>query len=321
MGHDGPGPRRDRRRPARAARAEAVPRQVGRRALGRDEGAARPGHDPRPLADRRRAAQAARGRGRVDRRPDVPDRQHELAHPLRERPGGVHGRLVRRGADAPRRARRRAPRGRHPPRSPRCSGSSWRSSREPPRPPIAAIDLGAESGRVVVRAARGRPHRARGRAPLPQPSRAPAGRPALEPPLALRRGARRPARGGRDARAAQRRRRRLGRRLRAARRARPRARAAVPLPRRAHRRHGRARARARAARRAVPRHRHPDDADQHGLPAARRGGRREPRRRLADRARARPDRELARRRASPTRRRPRRRPASSTRAAGAGPTA
>ena len=47
--------------------------------------------------------------------PDLPHRQHQLAHPLRARPGRVHGRLVRRGPDAPRRARRRAPRRRHPP--------------------------------------------------------------------------------------------------------------------------------------------------------------------------------------------------------------
>ena len=60
------------------------------------------------LADRGRTAQAARRRGRGDRRADLPDRQHELAHPLRARPGRVHGRLVRRGPDAPRRARRSA---------------------------------------------------------------------------------------------------------------------------------------------------------------------------------------------------------------------
>ena len=77
-----------------------------------------------------------------------------------------------------------------------------------------------------------------------------------------------------------RRRRHLGRRLRAARRRAPRARPPLPLPRRPHRRDGRARVRARAGRAAVRRHRHPDDADQHRLPAARRrglGGARAPR--------------------------------------------
>ncbi len=51
---------------------------------------------------------------------------------------------------------------------------------------------------------------------------------------------------------------------------RPRARPAVPLPRRAHGRDGRGGARADRPRRAVRGHRHPDDADQHRLPAARR---------------------------------------------------
>ena len=99
---------------------------------------------------------------------------------------------------------------------------------------------------------------------------------------AVHRGARRPARARRAA--ARRRRRHVGRRLRAARRRRPRARAAVPLPRRAHRRDDRARARARRARGALRGHRHPDDADQHGLPAARRRGRRRWRRPSASRS-------------------------------------
>ena len=46
-------------------------------------------------ADRGRPAQADRRRGRVDPRADVPDRQHELAHPLRAGPGRVLRRLVR----------------------------------------------------------------------------------------------------------------------------------------------------------------------------------------------------------------------------------
>ena len=49
-------------------------------------------------------------------------------------------------------------------------------------------------------------------------------------------------------------------------------RAPVPLPRRPHRRDDRARVRARTGRAAVRRHRHPDDADQHRLPAPRRRG-------------------------------------------------
>ena len=35
------------------------------------------------LADRRRTTEADRRRGRVDSGPDLPDREHELAHPLR----------------------------------------------------------------------------------------------------------------------------------------------------------------------------------------------------------------------------------------------
>ena len=54
MGHDGPGPPGDRRGTARRPRAQALPREVGRRPLDRDEGQARAGDDPRRDADRRR---------------------------------------------------------------------------------------------------------------------------------------------------------------------------------------------------------------------------------------------------------------------------
>ena len=144
----------------------------------------------------------------------------------------------------------------------------------PDAPAYAAVDLGAESGRVVPR-------------PRCDGARVDARRSCTASPTG-RCGCRTACTGtccalftetlGGAARARgplrRRRRRHLGRRLRAARRARPRARPAVPLPRRAHRRHDRARARARAAARAVRRHRHPDDADQHRLPAARRRGHR-----------------------------------------------
>jgi len=96
MGHDGPGHVAIADRPTRAACAEARPRKSGR-ALGRDEGASRPGHDPRPLADRRRALEAG-----------WPPRASAIAGPtfrigntnsrIRfERGLGLHGRLVREG--------------------------------------------------------------------------------------------------------------------------------------------------------------------------------------------------------------------------------
>ena len=119
-----PGPPGDRRRPAGRAGAQALPRQVRRRALDRDAGPARAGDDPRPDPDGRRPAEADRRRGRVDRRADVQDRQHELADPLRVGPDRVLRPLVRRRPDAPRRARGRAPARRACARSPTCSGSS-----------------------------------------------------------------------------------------------------------------------------------------------------------------------------------------------------
>ena len=112
------------------------------------------------------------------------------------------------------------------------------------------------------------------RAPVPEPAGAAARRPALEPARALHRGGRRAARARRPP--ARRRGRHVGRRLRAARSAGRRARAAVPLPRLAHRGHDRPRGRACPTGGALRGDRHPDDADQHGLPAARRlqgGGR------------------------------------------------
>ena len=111
---------------------------------------------------------------------------------------------------------------------------------------FAAIDLGAESGRVVCGRLDGERVRARRGPPLRQPAGA----------AARRRCAGTCSRSSpRRSRASRRARRRcagvgvvlVGRRLRAARRRAPRARAAVPLPRRPHRRHDRARARARAA--------------------------------------------------------------------------
>ena len=148
-----------------------------------------------------------------------------------------------------------------------------------------------------MRPAGRRPRGARGGQPLPQPARAPARRPALEPALALLRGARRPARRaaghtlrsvgvdawGVDYALLDERGRVLG----------------LPFHYRDERTvgHGRARAMRACPREAMYRtHRHPDDADQHGLPAARRGGRREPRGGLAHRARARSARQLAQRR-------------------------
>ena len=132
MGHDGPGHVAIADGRPVAARAEALPRQGGRRALGRDEGAPRAGHDPRPHADRRRAAEAARRRGRVDRRADVPDRQHELAasasraaRPRSWTPGAPRARrTTSRSASAIARPTSAASR--------RCSSSSWRWSSEPP---------------------------------------------------------------------------------------------------------------------------------------------------------------------------------------------
>ena len=128
MGHDGPGHLAIADgRPVRA-RAQALPRQVGRRPVGRDEGAARAGDDPRRDADRRRPPEAARRRGRVDRRPDVPDRQHELAHPLRVE---ARPRSWTPGAPKARRTTSRSASvtsSRGSARSPNCSGSSSRSS-------------------------------------------------------------------------------------------------------------------------------------------------------------------------------------------------
>ena len=60
MGHDGPVHIGDRRGPADAARARALPRQARRRAFGRVQGALRADHDRGLYPDRRRAAQADR---------------------------------------------------------------------------------------------------------------------------------------------------------------------------------------------------------------------------------------------------------------------
>ena len=99
MGHDGPGHVAISDGRPVAPRAEALPRQGRRRPVGRVQGAARAGDDPRPDADGRRTAEAAGCRGRVDRRADLPHRQHELAHPVRRRarprswtPGAPRGR-------------------------------------------------------------------------------------------------------------------------------------------------------------------------------------------------------------------------------------
>ena len=66
------------------------------------------------------------GRGRVDPRRDVPDRQHEQPPALRAAAGRVPRALVRRGPDAPRRARRRPRRRARCAASRRCSASSTR---------------------------------------------------------------------------------------------------------------------------------------------------------------------------------------------------
>ena len=111
--------------------------------------------------------------------------------------------------------------------------------------------------------------------PVPEPAGAAARRPALEPARALHRGGRRAARARRPP--ARRRGRHVGRRLRAARSAGRLARAAVPLPRLSRTRgHDRPRGRACPSAERYEGDRHPDDADQHRLPAARRlqgGGR------------------------------------------------
>ena len=109
MGHDGPCSPRNRRRQAGGARARPLPRQVGSRPFGGDEGAAGARDDPGPDPDGRRPPEAARSGGGVDPWSDVPDREHQLARPVRSRPGGIHGRLVRGRPDSPRRARRRSP--------------------------------------------------------------------------------------------------------------------------------------------------------------------------------------------------------------------
>ena len=102
-----PDARRDRRGPADAARAAALPRQARRRAQRRVQGPLRPDHDRRLHPDRRRRAEAARRRGRVDPRRDVPHRQHEQPPAVRPPARRVLRGLVRRGPDPPRRARRR----------------------------------------------------------------------------------------------------------------------------------------------------------------------------------------------------------------------
>ena len=106
--------------------------------------------------------------------PDVPDRQHELAHPLRVRPDGVLRRLVRGGPDAPRRARRRPPARRASARSRTCSGSSspsWDSpfleyarcemAKELHEPREESAGRRAGNHRVRLVAAQARPRRRR----------------------------------------------------------------------------------------------------------------------------------------------------------------
>ena len=148
MGHDGPGhvAIADGRPVLRALKL--FHGKAGGRALGGDEGAPRAGHDPRPLADRRRAAEAAGRRGRVDRRARLsawatPTRASVslAARPPSWRPGAPRARrTTSRWASGTARTTSAV--------SPPCSASSWRSSNE--RPAVyAAIDLGAESGRVL----------------------------------------------------------------------------------------------------------------------------------------------------------------------------
>ena len=248
-----------------------------------------------------------------------------LALPRRRRAAGrlPRDRGLRGGASPAWRRPTSTPAGRRRwPSSSSCPRASARHGAAPPRgglPPClrryAAIDLGATSGRVVAgrlegeRMALEEVHRFHNR-----PVRLPDGlrwnllhlfTEALE---GLRRAG--PLR--------RRRRRHLGRRLRAARRRRPRARPAVPLPRRAHRGDGRARVRPRPAGRALRDHRHPDAADQHRLPAARRRGLGRARRRGAARARPRPARATGSAASWPTSPPTRRRPGCSTRAAASG---
>ena len=136
-------PHRDRAGAADAARAQALPRQARGRAERRVQGPLRPGHDRRLHADARRPAQAARRRGRVDPRRDVPDRQHEQPPALRASAGRVPRALVRRGPDAPRRARRRPRRARGRAASRACSTSNARRSADGARLLPAARAPGA----------------------------------------------------------------------------------------------------------------------------------------------------------------------------------
>ena len=132
----------------------------------------------------------------------------------------------------------------------------------------AAVDLGAESGRVIV--GRCTTH-ASTWTPLPIPERSgrASGRVALGPARPVRTGALRDRRAPRPAGAARDRRRCLGSRLRPA-RARPaNARGPLPLPRRSHRRRSPAR-KSGSRGPTCTRHRDPDDSDQHRLSADRR---------------------------------------------------
>ena len=127
-----PRARGDRRRSAGCPCAQALPRQVRRRALGRVQGQARPVMilGASQTADGRLKLIAAEGESIAG--PDVPDRQHELADPLRAWAGRVHGRVVCNGPDPPRCARARP------------AGGTAREGGRPARP-------GAGRSRVTVR--------------------------------------------------------------------------------------------------------------------------------------------------------------------------
>ena len=134
---------------------------------------------------------------------------------------------------------------------------------------VAAVDLGATSGRVMSGRISGRPRRDQRAAPLPQRGGDGARVALLGRPRHPSRDARGHPRGGPDRTAARHRHRLVGDRLRPARPRRPAAGPGLQPPRQPHRRRrGEGRRRGRRER-AVRHHRHPAAPVQHALPAGR----------------------------------------------------